>query len=104
MGMTHDIAVTENYVVFLMFPLEINSQEKQKAGAHHYEWKSHLPLSFGLIPRRNPKPEDIKWFEYKNAYSTHIGNAYEENGMVVFDTLLAMGNRVRWLAALKLLT
>jgi carotenoid cleavage dioxygenase len=95
-GMTHDIGVTENWIIVVITPNAVNSPEKQKAGAQHFEWDENLPLTFGLLPRRNPRPEDVKWCQYKNAYGVHVGNAFDgDDGCIYLDIPVADSNRVR---------
>jgi carotenoid cleavage dioxygenase-like enzyme len=67
-------------------PLECNLDDLKK-GSQHYHWDDSLPLYFGLLPRRNPKPEDVRWFQYKNSHIIHVGNAYDgPNGVVYMDS------------------
>lgn len=66
-GMMHDMAATDNYVIFILTPLTTVPLELLKEGHKHFAWSEEKPLTFGVLPRRNPKPEDIKWFHYKNA-------------------------------------
>ncbi|CZR60251.1 related to lignostilbene dioxygenase [Phialocephala subalpina] len=93
-GMTHDMGVTENWVVIIIAPLVCVSAEKQKEGYQHFAWDENTPVTFGLLPRRSPKPEDVKWFIYKSVYIVHCGNSFEEDGCVYIDTPVAYGNRM----------
>jgi carotenoid cleavage dioxygenase len=64
-----------------------------KKGTQHFHWDDSLPLYIGLLPRRNPKPDDIKWFRYKNSHVVHVGNAYDgPNGIVYMDAPLTHVN------------
>jgi carotenoid cleavage dioxygenase len=50
-------------------------------------------LTFGLLPRRNPKPEDIKWFYGpKNHGWVHVSNHFEDNGKFYFDLFFTDGD------------
>lgn len=66
-GMMHDMAATDKYVIFILTPLTTVPVELMKEGHKHFAWSEDKPLTFGVLPRRNPKPEDIKWFHYNNA-------------------------------------
>lgn len=94
--MTHDIGVTENWIVVILPPLVYVPDELQKQGHSHFAWDATTPMTFGMFPRRSPKPEDIRWFTYEPAFGVHAGNAYEDaNGIVCLDMPIANWNRVR---------
>jgi carotenoid cleavage dioxygenase-like enzyme len=87
-----DFAVTENYAVFHVVPLNCQLQDLKKGGPH-FHWDDDLPLYIGLLPRRNPKPEDVKWFEHRNSHVIHVGNAYDgPNGVVHMDAPISYVN------------
>lgn len=60
-GMMHDMAATDKFVVFVLTPLAAVSMDLLKQGHKHFAWDEEKPLMFGIVPRRNPKPEDVKW-------------------------------------------
>lgn len=94
-GMMHDMAATDKYIVFIIIPLEVVPVDLLKQGHKHFAWTEEKPLTFGILPRRNPKPEDIKWFPYKNAFYGHSGNAFDgEDGCVYLDAPLTYNNKV----------
>lgn len=94
-GMMHDMAATDKWIVFALVPLQSVPLELLQEGHKHFAWNPDLPLTFGILPPRNPKPEDIRWFEYKNAFFGHVGNAFDgENGCVYLDAPLTDGNKV----------
>ncbi|KAJ0109795.1 hypothetical protein J7T55_004345 [Diaporthe amygdali] len=93
-GMMHDMAATDKYVVFILTPLTSVSLDLLKEGHKHFAWSEEKPLTFGVLPRRNPKPEDIKWFHYKNAFYGHTGNAFDgDDGCVYLDAPLTYHNK-----------
>ncbi|KAJ5438090.1 Carotenoid oxygenase [Penicillium daleae] len=93
-GMMHDMAATENWVVFIVPPLEAQPIDEMKKGSKHFAWAEEKSLTFGILPRRNPKPEDIRWFTYKNAFYGHTGNAFDgEDGCVYLDAPLTNFNK-----------
>lgn len=98
-GMMHDMAATDKWVVFTIPPLQAQSLESLKAGSKHFAWAEDKPLTFGILPRYNPKPEDIRWFTYKNAFYGHTGNAFDgDDGCVYLDAPLTYFNKVRFLS------
>jgi carotenoid cleavage dioxygenase len=94
-GMIHDFAATDKWVIFPLPPLGTVSVEMLEKGHKHFAWDEEKPLYFGVLPRRNPKPEDIRWFHYKNAFFGHVGNAFDgDDGCVYLDAPLTYGNKV----------
>ncbi|EOD45259.1 putative lignostilbene dioxygenase protein [Neofusicoccum parvum UCRNP2] len=73
-GMMHDMGLTDRWVVFIVPPLAAVPLEKLKEGHKHFAWDDERPLAFGILSRRNPKPEDVKWFYARNAFYGHTGN------------------------------
>lgn len=93
-GMMHDMAATKNWVIFVLIPLETQPVEMLQQGSKHFTWAEDRPLTFGILPRRNPKPEDVRWFHYENAFYGHTGNAFEgDDGCVYLDAPLTYHNK-----------
>lgn len=94
-GMMHDMAATDKWIIFILPPLAAVPLELLQEGHKHFAWAEDKPLMFGILPRRNPKPEDVKWFHYKNAFYGHSGNAFDgEDGCVYLDAPLTYMNKV----------
>jgi len=94
-GMMHDMAATKDWIIFPMPPLAASTKEELMQGDKAFAWDDDKPLVFGLLPRRNPKPEDIRWFHYKNAFFGHVGNAFDgDDGCVYMDAPITYGNKV----------
>lgn len=90
-----DMAATDKWVVFILTPLACVPIELLQQGHKHFAWDEAKPLTFGIIPRRNPKPEDVKWFHYHNAFYGHTGNAFDgDDGCVYLDAPLTYRNKV----------
>jgi carotenoid cleavage dioxygenase-like enzyme len=64
-GMIHDCGISKNYVVLPMTPLKCNPDRLQKGG-NHWAWDPKEDQWYGIVPRRNGKPEDIIWFRSDN--------------------------------------
>ncbi|KAJ5915765.1 lignostilbene dioxygenase [Penicillium verhagenii] len=95
-AMIHDFAVTENWAIFPLIP-QLCDIDRMKAGGEHWQWSSKTPLYVGVIPRRNPKPNDVKWFRWENSFPGHTLNAYEdEKGKIIFDLGLSRENVFSW--------
>ncbi|POS71000.1 carotenoid oxygenase-1 [Diaporthe helianthi] len=93
-GMMHDMAATDKYVIFILTPLTTVPVELLKEGHKHFAWSEDKPLTFGVLPRRNPKPGDIKWFHYKNAFYGHTGNAFDGGDSCIYlDAPLTYHNK-----------
>ncbi|VTT79111.1 unnamed protein product [Fusarium fujikuroi] len=107
-GMIHDCGISKNYIVLPMTPLKCNPDRLQKGG-NHWAWDPKEDQWYGVVPRRNGKPEDIIWFRSDNgesirqydkvltdmqsAFHGHVAGCYEnEDGNIVFDLTVADGN------------
>ncbi|KAL1870664.1 Copper amine oxidase [Paecilomyces lecythidis] len=75
-GMIHDFAVTENYVVFPVIPL-LCDVERMKKGGEHWQWENGIPMYIGVLPRRGAKGNDVKWFRAPHGFAGHVANAFE---------------------------
>lgn len=90
------MSATDKWIVFVLIPLACVPVDLLREGHKHFAWSEDKPLMFGILPRRNPKPEDIRWFNYKNAFYGHTGNAFDgEDGCVYLDAPLTYMNSVR---------
>ena len=94
-GMMHDMAASDKWIIFILTPLAVVPIDLLKEGHKHFAWSEDKPLTFGILPRRNPKPEDVRWFPYKNAFYGHSGNAFDgDDGCVYLDAPLTYTNKV----------
>ncbi|EEU36436.1 uncharacterized protein NECHADRAFT_81183 [Fusarium vanettenii 77-13-4] len=87
---THDMAATDNYVVFGMTPHQFDLDYMKEENGTHFRRNPFLPNHFGVLPRRNPKPEDARWFtSLKNHYWGHVCNHFDgEDGCIYIDAFL----------------
>ena len=79
----HDMAFTDNYVVFNDFPLFWDA-DLMTQGLHLPRFHRDLPSRFGVLPRRGQSHE-IRWFEAEPTYVLHFVNAYEDGDEIVLD-------------------
>ncbi|VBB73831.1 Putative dioxygenase [Podospora comata] len=95
-GMIHDFAVTENFVLFPIMP-QVCDLERLKQGGEHWQWSPETPFYVGVLPRTGAKPEDVKWFQYRNSFPGHVSNAFEDSsGNLVMDIALSDKNVFFW--------
>jgi len=92
-GMIHDCAISKNWIIFILLPLYV-SLDRLKKGGKHFMWDSDLPMCLGLLPRHNPKSDDIRWYPYTpESFIGHIGNAFDvDEWNVNLDTPLENGD------------
>jgi carotenoid cleavage dioxygenase-like enzyme len=94
-GLMHDMAATDKWIVFILPPLKSVPLDLLKTGHHHFAWDDDEPIWLGILPRRNPRPEDVRWFRSKNAFIGHAGNAFDgDDGCVYFDAPIVYANMV----------
>lgn len=79
----HDIAITENYTIFLDLPL-LWRTDKLAGNKRYVAFDKRLPGRFGILPRHAPGSQ-IRWFDDDACYIFHTVNAYEEGGSVVLE-------------------
>ncbi|KAJ5654649.1 hypothetical protein N7490_001652 [Penicillium lividum] len=91
-GMIHDCGISKNYLVLPMTPLKC-SVDRLKNGGSHWAWDPKESQWYGIVPRRDGKPEDIVWLRAENAFHGHVAGCYEnEDGHIVFDITVSNGN------------
>ncbi|XP_014558060.1 hypothetical protein COCVIDRAFT_25416 [Bipolaris victoriae FI3] len=91
-GMIHDCAITKNYLVLPLTPIKVN-EDRLKKGGNHFAWDPDEDQWYGIVPRRNAKPEDIIWLRADNGFHGHIAGSYEDaSGKIVVDLTIASDN------------
>jgi carotenoid cleavage dioxygenase len=63
--MIHDCAITKNYLILPLTPIKANL-DRLKKGGNHFAWDPNEDQWYGIVPRRNGKPEDIVWLRADN--------------------------------------
>lgn len=82
--MMHDFAITQDYVVFPLFPLTLNFSRLFN-GEDLYQWDPKLGCYFGIM-HRNGTSDDVIWFHQPEAdLAIHIVSAYQEDNLVILD-------------------
>ena len=93
-SMMHDFAVTEDYVVFGVFP-GVFDFEAMAAGTALMSWKPELGSHIGVMPRSG-SGSDTRWFQCDPCFVFHFANAHSEGERVIteqvrFDQLPLFG-------------
>ena len=83
-AMVHDFVVTQNYVLFPIFPLT-GSMDRAMQGQPPFAWEPEKGASIGVLPRTGGKPEDIRWVECDPFFVFHFMNGFDDNGKIFVD-------------------
>ncbi|MEO8313535.1 MAG: carotenoid oxygenase family protein [Pseudomonadota bacterium] len=89
-GMLHDFAVTENYIVLYVIPLKIDLAQMEKGGVH-WSWWSGEPTYFGYF-RRGGDGKDIRFIKGPERSATHVMGAFDDGKRVVIDVEMSQSN------------
>ncbi|MCR9107243.1 MAG: carotenoid oxygenase family protein [Gammaproteobacteria bacterium] len=79
----HDFFVTENYVIFPVYPL-VFDLERAMSGGLPMAWEPDRGAHFGVMPR-DGTAQDIRWFDMEARWSFHMVNAWEEGDAIKVD-------------------
>jgi all-trans-8'-apo-beta-carotenal 15,15'-oxygenase len=79
--MVHDFAITENYLVFLLMPLFVKKDVPPVGSLDRFEWRSEKSMVAMLV---NKTDFSAQYFDLPNGGVFHLGNAWEESGIVRF--------------------
>jgi len=89
-GMLHDFAVTENYIVIYVIPFEMDRAQMQEGGVH-WSWNDSGRTHFGVV-RRDGDGSDMRWFTGPTRSATHVMGAFEDGGRVYVDVEMSASN------------
>ena len=89
-GMVHDFAITEDYVVFPIFPT-ITDLDRMKAGGLHWMSDVSQDCWVGVIPRKTGV-KDLRWFKRPGGQFFHVINAWDEGGKITLDLCVSQTN------------
>ena len=82
-SMMHDMALTENHVVFPCLPLTL-SLERAMSGKPPTAWEDDRAAFFGVMPRHGDASE-IRWIEADPLFAYHVAGAFERGRDIVID-------------------
>jgi carotenoid cleavage dioxygenase len=89
-GMVHDFAVTQDYVVFPIFPT-IVEPERLKAGGVHWMSDISKDACVGVIPRKGGAG-GLRWFRRPGGQAFHVINAWNEGEKITLDMCVSEMN------------
>ena len=90
-SMMHDFGLTENFVVFPVFPTKADLA-RLEAGGVHWQHEQDGDSWVGIMPRYG-KVGEMRWFRGpKGVFAFHYINAFEADGLVHLDVCLADSN------------
>jgi carotenoid cleavage dioxygenase-like enzyme len=86
-AMIHDFAISEDYVVFPIFPT-LTDLDRMKAGGLHWMSDISKDCYVAVIPRKTGV-KDIRWFKRPGGQFFHAINARNEGEQVMLDLFVA---------------
>ncbi len=89
-GMLHDFAVTENYIVLYVIPMMMDQAQMEKGGIH-WSWWPGEPTYFGYF-RRGGDGKDIRFIKGPERSATHVMGAFDDGKQVVVDVEMSQSN------------
>ena len=89
-GLLHDFAVTRDFIVFYVIPLEFD-QKQMDAGGIHWAWNGNQPTHFGFV-RRGGDGSDVKWIQGPTRSATHVMGAFNDRNLLYVDVEMSLGN------------
>jgi carotenoid cleavage dioxygenase len=85
-GFMHDFAVTEDYVIFPVFPATADLA-RLRAGGPHWRWDPKRDTYFGVMPRYGTVDE-LRWFTAPPRYGFHFFNAHNDATTITLEGCL----------------
>jgi carotenoid cleavage dioxygenase len=85
MSLTHDFAVTQKHLVFLLPPLVFDRAraEDGETFLDSHVWKPELGMRVLVVDK--DRLEEPRWFQLPAGFVFHIGNACEDGGVIRID-------------------
>ena len=77
--MVHDFAITENHLVFLLMPIKLKEGSPPMGSLDRFEWTNDAPMIVWVVRKADFA---VQRFELPNGGVFHIGNAWEEGGVL----------------------
>ncbi|CAG9977250.1 unnamed protein product [Clonostachys byssicola] len=94
---THDCAITKNWLVLMLWPYE-TSLERMKAGGHHWAYTADRPACFLVVPRRKVPPTgwkdgEYRFYNWNHCMNIHTAGSWEdEGGLIHIEATRVHGN------------
>ena len=82
-AMVHDFVVTENFILFPIFPL-VGTLERAMEGKMPFAWEPERGGSVGILPR-NGDVSSIRWVDCDPFFVFHFMNGFDRDGVITVD-------------------
>ena len=89
-GLLHDFAVTQNYIILYVIPLAKDDEQLARGGIH-WSWDSTKTTYFGAF-RRGGDGSDLRWFKGPTRSATHVMGAFDDSGKIYVDVEMSESN------------
>ncbi len=83
-AMVHDFVVTENYIIFPIFPLT-GSMDRAMKGESPFMWEPEKGAKVGVLPRHGGTAADVRWIECDPFFVFHYLNGFDKDGVITLD-------------------
>jgi carotenoid cleavage dioxygenase-like enzyme len=84
-SLMHDFAITENFLLFPVFPLTLD-MERAARGGNPIAWEPGLGTRIGIAPRHGNG--EARWLRADPCFAFHFLNAYEDGDGIVLDAVV----------------
>jgi carotenoid cleavage dioxygenase len=91
LGIIHDIAITQKYVVIPVIA-RTTSLARLQTGEPMWEWKGDLPTMVGVLPR-DGSAKDVRWFKGPSRNTLHFLNASDSGNKITMELPVSDGER-----------
>ncbi|MGF6506151.1 carotenoid oxygenase family protein [Paraburkholderia sp. 32] len=82
-GFMHDFVVSDDYVIFTVFPATADL-DRLKAGGQHWRWDPKCDTYLGVMPRRGTAA-DVRWFTGPPRWAYHFFNSSNDGTAITID-------------------
>jgi carotenoid cleavage dioxygenase len=89
-GMLHDFAVTQRYIVLYAIPLQFDDAQIKRGGIH-WSWNPGQPTYFGYF-RRGGDGKDIRWIKGPERSATHVMGCFDDGKKLFVDVEMSLSN------------
>ena len=89
-GMLHDFAMTEHFVMLYVIPLAFDADQMARGGIH-WSWYSGQPTYFGFF-RRGGDGKDIQWIKGPERSATHMMGNWDDGKRLYVDVEMSQSN------------
>jgi carotenoid cleavage dioxygenase-like enzyme len=84
-SMVHDFCVTQQHLLFPIFPLT-GSMQRAQSGMPPFAWEPDYGTHIGVL-RRGAPASTARWFKTATCYVFHVMNAWEDGNFIYADVM-----------------